>query len=571
LTEKDKGKKAVLDGWVHARRDHGGVIFIDLRDRYGITQVVMGEKIKDAHKLRNEYVVEISGTVKERKKGTENKKIKTGKIEVRCEELKILAESETLPIEIDDRITANDEVRLKYRYLDLRRPSMQKNLLFRHKFNMAVRNYLTAQGFIEIETPILVKPTPEGARDYIVPSRINPGMFYALPQSPQLYKQILMIAGFDRYFQIARCLRDEDLRADRQPEHTQIDMEISFVKPEDIFEIIEGMLKHVFKELLNTNIKTPFPRIPYNESMDKYGTDKPDLRFALELIDITEILKKSDFEVFKKAEMIKCLHLKNFPLTRKELDDLIDLVKPYGAKGLVSIKIKDGKIESMISKYLKKDMEEKIIKKLGAKENDVLLIVADKPKIVNASLAALRNHFGRKSAGNDFKFCWVVDYPLFEWNEEENKWDPAHHPFCMPKEEHLALLEKNPEKVHCYQYDLVLNGTELCSGSIRINRPEIQKKVFKVIGMSDEVAQRKFGFLLDAYRYGGPPHGGVGIGIDRLVALMLGIKDADIREVIAFPKNKAAQCPMDGSPSEADDKQMKELHIRLDAVKEKKK
>ena len=419
---------------------------------------------------------------------------------------------------------------------------------------------------------MLVKPTPEGARDYLVPSRINPGKFYALPQSPQLYKQILMVAGCDRYFQLARCLRDEDLRADRQPEHTQIDIEMSFVTEEDIFKTVEGLMEAVFKTR-NIKIKKPFVRLSYNEAMSRYGSDKPDLRFNLELIDVTNTVADSDFEVFKSAVknkgLIKCLNAvgcSNF--SRKDIDELIELSKRYHAKGMAWAKVEKGKLESSITKYIDEKLQKELIKVTKAKEGDLLLFIADSFKTTCTALGQVRLAIAEKLKTipkNEYKFCWITDFPLFAWNEEEQKWEPEHHPFCMPKQEHIKFLDSDPGKVYATLYDLVLNGVELCSGSLRIHKPEIQKKIFSIIGLSEKEAEKKFGFLLEAYKYAGPPHGGVGIGLDRLVTLLIGLKD--IREVIAFPKNKAAQCPMDGSPSDIDEKQLKELNIKLDIVK----
>ncbi|MBS3168815.1 aspartate--tRNA ligase [Candidatus Woesearchaeota archaeon] len=573
LTSKEIEKEVKLCGWVASRRDHGGIIFIDLRDRYGFTQIVLDpEKIPEADKLRREWCIQINGKVRERPKGMKNLKMTTGEIEIEVKNLEIISESKVPPFEIDDRSEANEELRLKYRYLDLRRPIMQQSLLIRHKVAQAAREYLSSQDFTEIETPILVKPTPEGARDYLVPSRVNPGKFYALPQSPQLYKQILMVAGCDRYFQLARCLRDEDLRADRQPEHTQIDIEMSFVTEEDIFNVIEGLMESIFKTR-DIKIKKPFIRIPYNEAMSKYGSDKPDLRFELELIDVTELVKNSSFEVFKSTindkGIVKCLNAAGCSkFSRTEIEELIELAKRYHAKGMAWAKVEKGKLESSITKYIDEKLQKELIKTTKAKDGDLLLFVADNFKISCTALGQVRLAIANKLniiPKDEYKFCWVVDFPLFAWNDEEQKWEPEHHPFCMPKKEHIKLLDSDPGKVYATLYDLVLNGVELCSGSLRIHKPEIQKKIFSIIGLSEEEAERKFGFLLESYKYAGPPHGGVGIGVDRLVALIIGL--TDIREVIAFPKNKAAECPMDGSPSDINEKQLKELHIKLDVVK----
>ena len=574
LTDKDLKKKVALAGWCSTRRDHGGIIFIDLRDRYGITQVVFDpEHNKEVHKaaegLRREDVIVVEGHVRLRPEGMANTKLKTGKIEVLINKIQVMAKSAVPPIEIDDRIVANDDIRLKYRFLDLRRPVMQKNLELRHNAAMAAREFFSQKNFLEIETPLLVRATPEGARDYIVPSRINAGRFYALPQSPQLYKQILMISGCDRYFQLARCLRDEDLRADRQPEHTQMDFEMSFADEKDIMEFVEGLFKHMFKKVLNADIEAPFPVFSYDEAMSKYGTDKPDLRFGLEIKDVTKAAVKSDFGVFKDAAngggKVKCIN-PEAEMPRKEIDSLIDFATKEGAKGMAWMKVQGKKLESNIAKYFKPEVQEELIKAVGAKSG-VLLFIADGEKQANELLGKIRLEIAdrlklRKEA---WKFCWVTDYPLFEWDENEERWVPCHHIFTKPKEECIKLLDKDPSKVYANLFDIVLNGTELGSGSMRITQPELQKKVMKVIGMTEKQAEEKFGFLLEAYRYAAPPHGGMGLGFDRTVALMSGT--TDIREVIAFPKNKNAECPMDESPGKVTDEQLKDVHIKLDAVK----
>ncbi len=581
LRLKDEKTKVTLAGWNSVRRDHGGVIFIDLRDKYGLTQVVFDPSHnKKAHaaaeRLSREDVIQVKGTVRYRGKGLENHNLPTGQIEVIVDEITVLNKSATPPIEIDDNKIAHEDMRLKYRYLDLRRSEMQKNLRFRHTVGMAAREYLDHQGFTEVETPVLMKSTPEGARDYVVPSRVNPGKFYALPQSPQLYKQILMVSGVDKYFQFARCLRDEDLRADRQPEHTQIDIEMSFVERDDVLNLIEGLYVHLFKKALGITLKTPFPRINHKEAMEKYGCDKPDLRFDLELTTLTEEMKKSEFSVFKsvieKGGIVKAINAQGCgeKFSRNEIDSYIAFAQSVGAKGLAWMKMTDKGLESNIVKFFPEPVQKEIIKKTKAKKGDLLFFTADTYKNTNEILNKIRNKLGQDLKlikENDWRFCFTVDFPLFAWNEEEQHWEPEHHMFCMPKKEDLQYLETDPGKVYCTQYDLVLNGWELGSGSIRINDPEIQKRVMKVIGMTEEEAQMKFGFLLEAFKYGAPPHGGVGLGFDRTVALMAGYHD--IREVIAFPKNKAAQCPMDGSPSEISDKQLKELHIKADMIKKK--
>ncbi len=575
LSLKDVGNVVKLTGWVHSTRDHGGVIFIDLRDRYGLTQLVFNpEKNKEIHRiaesLRREDVVMIKGAVSARDKDLINNKIATGEIEVFVDEIKVINKAQTPPLEIDDRIEASEEVRMKYRYLDLRRPIMQQRFRFRYLANRTIREFLHKNNFTEIETPMLVRSTPEGARDYVVPSRVHPGKFYALPQSPQLYKQLLMIAGFDRYFQFARCLRDEDLRADRQPEHTQVDLEMSFVSAQDIRDLIENLVKHLFKETLNIELPD-FNVLTYDESMEKYGIDKPDLRFGLELCDVTDIMKESEFKVFKDViankGIIKCINPKhNF--SRNDIDDLINFSIKQGAKGMAWMKVTEQGLESNIVKYFPEEVQRKILDRTKAKPGSVLMFIADKPKTTNHVLAVLRNELGKRLNlynKKEFRFAWIVDFPLFEWNEDEQKWDAAHHIFSMPKEDSIEFIDKDPAKVYGDLFDLVLNGIELGSGSIRVSNPEIQQRLMKVIGITKEEAEEKFGFLLEAYKYGGPVHGGMGLGFDRLLALMLGMND--IREVITFPKNKAAASLLDGSPSPITKEQLKELHINIDLVK----
>ena len=572
LRLKNAKKEATLCGWVHSRRDHGGVIFIDLRDRYGLTQIVFNPTFhKEAHaeaeKLKREDVLRVRGKVHPRAKGMANPNLDTGEIEIFISHLEILNHAETPPLEIDDNKEASEEMRLKYRYLDLRRPKMQSRLLMRHKAAQATREYLNSQSFMEIETPMLVKTTPGGARVFKVPSRVHTGRFYALPESPQLYKQLLMVSGCDRYYQFARCLRDEDLRADRQPEFTQIDMEMSFVEAHDVQEIIEGLLKEMFKKAAGKDIKTPFTRITYAEAMEKYGFDKPDLRFGLELKEVSKEVKKSEFSVFKNAPIVKCLCLEGgAKFSRKDLEELETFVKIYQAKGLAYLKVQNGKLDSSIAKYFKEELQQEIIKKTSAKEGDILLFVADKLEIVYAALGALRLELGKRFKlynPEELKFCWVVDFPLYELVEE--KWEARHHIFTMPREEDMQWLEKDPSKVRGKLYDIVLNGVEIGGGSIRIHNKEVQTRVLKVIGLSYEEAQKRFDFLLEAFQYGAPPHGGIALGFDRVVSLMAGLND--IREVIAFPKTKAAENPMDGSPQEWTEAQLKELHLRLDIIK----
>ena len=580
LSAKDINKKVALCGWCSTRRDHGGVIFIDLRDRYGITQIVFDPSNdmpshKIAENLRREDVIIVQGIVRKRPQGMENERVQTGQIEVLINKILTVNKAQTPPLEIEDRIEASEEVRLKYRYLDLRRPKMQKQLIFRHEVANAIREYFNENKFVEIETPMLIKSTPEGARDYLVPSRIHLGNFYSLPQSPQIYKQILMIAGFDRYYQFARCLRDEDLRTDRQPEHTQVDVEMSFADVEDIFHLTEGLIKHVFRKVLNRDVKIPFKRFTYLEAMEKFGTDKPDIRFGMECCTVTEIVQKSEFKVFldvvKKQGVVKVLNAEGCgeKLSRNQIDELIEFAKQNGAQGLAWMKVaKNHALESNIAKFFQLDVQKRLIEITNAKPGDLLLFAADKPKIVNEVLSRIRLKLGHELEviKDDFAFCFVTDFPMFEWNEDEQKWDFGHNPFTMPKEEDLKYLETLPEKVFSYQYDFVMNGSELFSGSVRNTIPELQEKTFKVTGLSKDQIQERFGFLLEAYKYGAPSHAGFGLGFDRLASLMQGIHD--IREVIAFPKNKSAQNPMDGSPSEVSEKQLQELHIKLDFVKE---
>ncbi|MDD3083440.1 MAG: aspartate--tRNA ligase [Candidatus ainarchaeum sp.] len=572
LSLKDIGKKVTLVGWCDTIRDHGNLTFIDLRDRYGFTQIVLDHsKSKElsiiAKKLRKEFILQIIGIVKKRPLGTENKEMFNGEIEINVVESKIIAEAQPLPIDLTQRTNTNEDLLLKYRYLSLRKKEMQEKFFLRHNIVKVVRDFYNDNNFIEIETPILAKSTPEGARDYLVPSRVNPGKFYALPQSPQLFKQLLMIAGFDKYFQIAKCFRDEDLRADRQPEFTQIDVEMSFVNQEDIFLVHEKLIKKLWKEILNIDLKIPFQRMSYNEVMNKYGIDKPDLRFGLELIDLTELMSKDDFNVFnsivEKKGLIKGINLKGKAnLSRNEILKLEEFIKIYKAKGLATLKFVGGKFESNITKFFKEETLKKLIKIAKVEEGDILLIVADKEKIVFDSLGNLRNYLGKKFDLIDISkwcFVWVTDFPMFELDEEEQRPKALHHPFTSPKLEHLNILESDPYSVKSNAYDLVLNGFELGGGSIRIHNPELQKRIFNVLKISDKEASEKFGFFLEAFKYGAPPHGGLAFGLDRLVMLIAGSND--IRETIAFPKNKSASSPMDNSPSIVSKKQLDELNL----------
>ncbi len=567
LTKAHEGQEATLSGWVNSIRQHGGITFINLRDRYGITQLVFNKELEGLSSLKNEYVIKVTGTVRARPEGLINKEMATGEIELAVKELTILNKCEKLPIDMSGQVESTDETRLKYRYLDLRMPEHMNLILFRHEVVKAFREAMNEEGFVEIETPILVKATPEGARDYLVPSRVNPGKVYALPQSPQLYKQILMIAGFDKYYQLARCLRDEDLRADRQPEHTQVDFEMSFVTSDEIRKTFEKIIKQVFKKTMNKELED-FAIISYEEAMRRYGSDKPDIRFGLELQDVTELVKKSDFNVFKDAGHTVALVVPR-ELSRKEIDKLGDVAKRYKAKGLAWAKTSEERLEGGISKFLNEEVQKELKEKLQLKDGQTILFISDRLRQAQSAMGqvrlALRDQLELVNK-EDFKFAWIIDFPLFHYNEEEQRWEPEHHMFSMPKPEFVDDFEERPGEVLGDLWDLTLNGWEMASGSIRVSNPEIQKRIMRFIGIDEKDAERKFGFLLEAYRYGGPPHGGMGFGIERLVALMKGLDD--IREVMAFPKNKNAQCPMDGSPSEPDPAALQELKIRFLADKE---
>ncbi len=574
LRKKDANRKVTLLGWVQRRRDLGGLIFIELRDRQGIVQVVFNPEVsreshEKAQSLRSEYVIGITGDVLLRPEGTINPKLNTGEIEVVAKELRTLNVSKNPPFLIEDEEEVAENTRLKYRYLDLRRPRIQRNLILRHRVAREVRNYFDRLGFLEIETPMLTKSTPEGARDFLVPSRLNPGHFYALPQSPQLFKQILMISGYDRYFQIVRCFRDEDLRADRQPEFTQIDVEMSFVTVQDIQSIMEGLMTHIFREVMGVELKTPFPVLTYDEAMNRYGVDKPDVRFGMELKDVTEPLANSSFQVFKDAiegkGLIKAINVKGgSSFSRKEIEELTHFVYAYGAKGLMSAKVVKNGWQSSIQKFITEAERKAVDDVLKASENDLLLFVAGPPKVVHQSLANLRLHLGEKRRlipKDEYRFVWILDFPLLEYDETEKRFVAVHHPFTAPRDEDIPKLKEHPEQVKAKAYDLVLNGSEIGGGSIRNHLGEVQSLLFEKLGMSDEEAKERFGFLLEALEYGTPPHGGIAFGLDRLIMILS--HSESIRDVIAFPKTQKGTCLMTDAPSRVDSKQLDELSIKL--------
>lgn len=577
LTAKEIDSEVVLMGWVQRRRDHGGVIFVDLRDREGITQVVFNPLVDEAvhekaHVLRNEYVIGVKGKVEARPDGMINPNLVTGEIEVLVTELRVFNAAQTPPFLIEDQVDVSETIRLQYRHLDLRRSRLQRNMLLRHKIAQTVRRYLDDLGFIDIETPVLTRSTPEGARDYLVPSRVNPGQFYALPQSPQLFKQLLMISGFDRYYQIVRCFRDEDLRADRQPEFTQIDVEMSFVGEDDIMDMTEGIMAAVYEAVLDKPLERPFARLTWKEAMDRYGLDKPDVRFGLELTDISDIVARSGFKVFsgavKKGGIVKALNAKGcIDFSRKEIDDLTDLTAVYGTKGLAWIKVREDRWQSPIAKFFSDEEVAALIERIDMAPGDLVFFVADVPKIANEALGHLRNHLGRQLKlidDSEFAFTWVTHFPLMEYDAVKKRFEALHHPFTAPLEEDHDRLASDPGTVRSRAYDLVLNGTEIGGGSIRIHQTSLQAKVFEALGLEREAYESKFGFLLEALNSGAPPHGGIAIGFDRLVSILCG--EPSIRDVIAFPKTQKAACSLTGAPSTVAKPQLDELSIRVKPV-----
>jgi aspartyl-tRNA synthetase len=576
LSIADVGQKVVVMGWAQKRRDLGGVIFVDLRDRTGILQVVFNtavntEIFEKAESIRSEYVLAVVGEVVKRSPETINTKLATGEIEVMASELRILSKAETPPMQIEEDSDVNETTRLKYRYIDLRRPDMQRNLILRHRVAKIARDYYDENGFLEVETPMLTKSTPEGARDYLVPSRVHPGKFFALPQSPQLFKQLLMVSGFDRYFQIVRCFRDEDLRADRQPEFTQIDIEMSFVNVDDVLTVNEGFVKKVFKDAMDVELRTPFPRMSYAEAMERYGSDKPDIRFGLELVNISDLVENCGFKVFadvvKNGGSVRAINAKGCgaKFSRREIDSLVEFVKIYKAKGMAWIVVEQNELKSAITKFFTEDEVKVILERVQAEPGDLICFIADKNEVVYDALGQLRLELARRLElldKNQFSFLWVTEFPLLEHDEEEKRWVAKHHPFTSPMDEDLQYLETDPGKVRAKAYDLVLNGVEIGGGSIRIHMQELQSKMFELLGFTQEQAWDRFGFLLEAFRYGTPPHGGMAYGLDRLIMLMAG--KSSIRDVIAFPKVQNASDLMTNAPDFVEPKQLKELHIKTE-------